>query len=146
MQEKHNFDQKTQRGLLRGYTKYVTGRVVNDQKTQLDKQIEMAKGVLGTQKFDFNQLRKGWKEAPESQRFALLNKYKVIFKERVLPRLEDKLSGLNTEFESALESPVSTQKGSEKEHQSILQEKKYIVGDVVKHQKVAQNELSIVQG
>ena len=142
----NKFDQKTQRGLLRGYTKYVTKRHVNEQMQELQKQVASAQGVLGTKDFDFTQFRQGWKEAKESERLGLLNHYKGIFKGKVLPRLEANLIGFHPKFDASLEPSHKGPKGSEKQHESILEQKKYIVGDIIKQQKTAQRGTKTVNG
>jgi hypothetical protein len=135
-----------QRSMLRVYTKHVTRKVVNDQMEQLEKQVSMAQGVLGSQDFDFSQFRKGWNEAKEGDRLGLLNRYKGLFKGKVLPRLEAKLVGFHAEFDSSLQTFSQEAQGGPQEGRSVLQENKYIVGDIVGHQKTAQPKHSVVQG
>jgi len=141
-----HYSQKEQLGFIQGWEKFVNNSVVNEQMEALDKQYSMAQNVLGTQDYDFTKFKRGWKESKLEERLSLLIHYKNSFKERVLPRLEDKLTGLHTDFESALQTKDSGSKGSEKEHQSVLQEKKYIVGDIERHQITAHDKLSLVQG
>ena len=132
--------------MLRRYTRHVTSRVVNDQMGELKKQVSMAKGVLGSQDFDFSQFQKGWNEAKEGERFGLLNRYKGLFKGKVLPRLEAKLVGYHADFDTSLQTFSQEAQGGPQEDRNVLQKNKYIVGDVVEHQKTAQPEHKVVQG
>ena len=119
---------------------------VSKQRAQLNEQLTMAKRVLGST-YDFSTFRKGWEEASTPhQRLSLLSAYKTEFSTKILPRLQVKL----TPDQASLSPELQTFK---KEHESIQREVQHtqkitgvVLGDALKSQKKAQQEVSTVYG
>ena len=106
----------------------------------IEKAVDSARKTLGSQEVDFGFFRKGWKEAKESERLSLLNHYKKQFVNTVLPRLEAKQRGFDTDFQSATQKSKGYLDKRYNVRSSMLQGKTLIMGDIVTHQKGALEE------